>query len=136
VLTSNRNLRYHILLGVFVVTAGAAVLFPKAFHPDNDLLPVDILYNTAPWTDSPARPAGNPLLTDIPYQPAAWDHYRRNEHHGVPLWNAWNGCGQPFMANGQTSVFSPFRLPPGRVSHGYLLSAYRMATCSLLCSSF
>src|SRR5579884_2163877 len=60
----------------------------------------------------PFRPA-NVLESDPYVNFAPFLHYNRSQvlHGSLPLWNPYNGNGQPYLADDQTVVFSPFTLP-------------------------
>ncbi|MCE9595919.1 MAG: YfhO family protein [Planctomycetes bacterium] len=56
---------------------------------------------------------GNPTISDPVVEMQTWLRFARDEVHGgeLPLWNPYNGCGQPLLANAQSAVLSPFSLP-------------------------
>jgi len=58
------------------------------------------------------RPA-NRLLSDPPFQMQPWLHFAIEEARAgrLPLWNPYNGGGQPLFANYQSALLSPFHLP-------------------------
>ncbi len=58
------------------------------------------------------RPA-NPLLSDPPFQMQPWMLFALEELRAgrLPLWNPYNGGGQPLLANYQSGLLSPFHLP-------------------------
>ena len=62
--------------------------------------------------DEGHRPA-NPLLSDPPFQMQPWFLLARSELLAgrLPLWNPYNGAGQPLFANYQAGLLSPFHLP-------------------------
>ena len=80
------------------------------------LLPGDYLAHMAPWntvTSAPSPPPQwNPLLWDAIAQFYPWRvFYARSMREGViPLWNPYQFCGTPFLANGQSAVLYPLNL--------------------------
>jgi hypothetical protein len=78
------------------------------------LLPADLLRDIAPWR--------NPTSTTIvPWVPLQWDGIAefypwrlfaaQTLHRGyLPLWNPYQFCGTPFVANSQSAVFYPLNL--------------------------
>ena len=58
----------------------------------------------APW---------NILQWDSLAQYYPWRHFAAQELHGgrIPLWNPFEFCGTPFMANAQSAVFYPLNWP-------------------------
>lgn len=55
----------------------------------------------------------NRLLSDPPFQMQPWLHFGLEELRAgrLPLWNPYNGGGQPLLANYQSSLLSPWNLP-------------------------
>jgi hypothetical protein len=55
----------------------------------------------------------NRMLTDPAAQMHPWALLAREElsRGRIPLWNPYDGCGEPLVANYQSAVFSLFRLP-------------------------
>jgi hypothetical protein len=53
---------------------------------------------------------GNRLASDPVLQMLPWLQFSKHEFEQgrLPLWNPYNGCGVPHMANYQSAVFSPF----------------------------
>ncbi len=70
------------------------------------------LFRTDPPTRSLGRPSPAAALRSEP-----WASFDRSEIRSgrAPLWNPWNGCGSPHLANAGAAALSPFALP------GYLV---------------
>lgn len=77
-------------------------------------LPADLLRDVAPW-----RPVSAPA--SVPWVPLQWDGIAefypwrlfaaRTLHQGfLPLWDPYQFCGTPFVANSQSAVFYPLNL--------------------------
>jgi len=59
------------------------------------------------------RVPANRLLSDPAFQMQPWTAFVREELHAgrLPLWNPYNGCGEPLVANYQSALLSPFQWP-------------------------
>jgi hypothetical protein len=92
------------------------IFFWPAIFTGRVLLPVDSIFEVDPlW--QPLAPEGftepgNPLIADQIYQFYPWKRLAVGSlaEGTVPLWNPYINSGQPFLANGQSAVFSPFNL--------------------------
>ena len=77
------------------------------------LLPADLLVSMPPWKQ-PATPFPfwNALLWDSMGQYFPWREFaaRALRSGVIPLWNPFQFCGTPFLANGQSALFYPFNL--------------------------
>lgn len=78
------------------------------------MLPVDNLYQWAPWTAvaDTVGPPQNPLISDLIIQNYVWKQFVL-EHISSPtqlLWNPNLFAGVPFLAAGQHSAYYPFSL--------------------------
>lgn len=73
----------------------------------------DVTQYLSPTASERGYVVRNTLLTDPVTQFLPWFEFSRNELFAgrIPLWNPFNGCGQPHLANYQSAVFSPFSLP-------------------------
>jgi len=79
------------------------------------LLPADLLVQFEPWRSqfaSTPRAHWDPLVWDgiaqyYPWRLFAAETLRRGL---LPLWNPYQFCGTPFIANGQSAVFYPLNL--------------------------
>jgi hypothetical protein len=75
------------------------------------LLPSGLLANLLPWSAGAAspRPFWNALIWDSWGQYFPWrDFAARSLRAGhIPLWNPYQFCGTPFLANGQSAIFYP-----------------------------
>lgn len=90
-------------------------LIGPALEPGNALLPADLLVQFEPWRSQ---------VTGVPYShwdPLVWDGIAQyypwrlfaaeTLRSGLlPLWNPYQFCGTPFIANGQSAVFYPLNL--------------------------
>jgi hypothetical protein len=92
-----------------------AVSWPRVWLHGETLVPWDLVRGMAGFRSgaAPAPPPVNDLLSDPAYQFYPWrtltaELLRRGE---PPLWNRWNGCGQPLLANFQSAPFDPTALP-------------------------
>ena len=93
----------------------ALVVFGQGLLPGRLATSADYLWQATPWRAS--VPAGvsalgsNFELSDsiTQFQPFLI-HTRRSFPH-LPLWDPYVMGGRPFLANGQSGVFSPFNLP-------------------------
>ncbi len=93
----------------------AVVFVSPALMPDKTLSPSDYLYTVAPWTDSrpdDVAPLGSNFeLIDQSLQFEPFYRYTKERLPDAPLWNPHVMAGRPFLANGQSAVFSPFSTP-------------------------
>ncbi|HZP83960.1 MAG TPA: hypothetical protein VFB21_20135 [Chthonomonadaceae bacterium] len=94
----------------------AALFLWRSTFTGEVFLPAGMLGHVAPWT---ARAAGEPLP---PWNPLRWDgiaqfypwrHFAAEtlRSGAIPLWNPYQFCGTPFVANSQSAVFYPGNLP-------------------------
>jgi hypothetical protein len=104
-------------------TLAAAVIYAvlsvamvgQGLTPGRTLSGSDSLLSSVPWQSSkPASVPGlgtNFELADASnvFQPML--RYTRSQLPSVPLWNPYVMAGRPLLADGQSSVFSPFSLP-------------------------
>ena len=78
------------------------------------MLPVDNLFQWAPWQDYAAEYGAavphNSLLTDLIVENYAWKRFAVNSFRAgeIPLWNPYLFAGAPFLANGQHGMLYPF----------------------------
>ncbi|HLV80591.1 MAG TPA: hypothetical protein VKT32_09930 [Chthonomonadaceae bacterium] len=91
-------------------------------------LPADLLGHIAPWTAGAASgsaPPWNPLRWDGIAQFYPWRHFAAETLRAgtIPLWNPYQFCGTPFVANSQSAVFYPgnllFWLLPSAQAFGF-----------------
>ncbi len=90
------------------------LLFGAVSLGSKTMLPVDNLYQWAPWSDAAAQfnaeiPHNN-LLTDLIIENYAWKRFAVNSlrQGEIPLWNPNLFAGAPFLATGQHSMLYPF----------------------------
>ncbi len=115
--------RRALLLSVLFLLVLACVAVAPGWLPGRMLGTSDSLLQFAPWSANPEYHPSNELLLDQPTQFLPWTYYATNRmkqagHWVPPLWNPYAGCGQPFIANGQSAIFFPtfylhLFLPPG-----------------------
>jgi O-antigen/teichoic acid export membrane protein len=100
-----------ILIGLFILPL---ILFWSVTIGGQTLLPVDNLYQFAPWKSAAdqfnAQVPQNQLLSDLILENYAWKHYivQSIQQRELPLWNPNLFAGAPFLANGQHSAYYPF----------------------------
>ncbi len=97
-------------LPLLVVALGPAVLLAPLFA-GQCLVPAVYQNAFLPWDQSPER-AGvswNALMADAVVQYYPWRHFARTSLRSgeIPLWNPYQLCGTPFLANGQSGVLYP-----------------------------
>ncbi len=90
------------------------LLFGSVTLGGQTMLPVDNLYQWAPWS-SYASEFGltqphNPLISDLIIQNYAWKQFVRETifARDIPLWNPNLFAGVPFLAAGQHGAYYPF----------------------------
>ena len=102
-------------LAALLYAALALLFVSPALVPGQTLSSTDYSYSQAPW--SAVAPAGysapsNTELYDPAYQFVPWlQHTRSHLDDGDVLWNPHIAAGRPFLANMQSSIFSPFSWP-------------------------
>ena len=79
------------------------------------MLPADLLVQFEPWRsglDEVPRVPWDPLLWDGIAQYYPWRAFGAESLASgmIPLWNPYQFCGTPFVANGQSAIFYPFNL--------------------------
>ena len=100
-----------LLLGLLLLPL---LLFGSVTLGDRTMLPVDNLYQWAPWS-AYASEVGltqpqNPLISDLIIQNYAWKQFVRETvlARDIPLWNPNLFGGVPFLAAGQHGAYYPF----------------------------
>jgi hypothetical protein len=98
-------------------------------------VPGQLLRHVAPWSASYApenRPAWNPLMYDSAGQFYPWRKFAAEtmKSGSIPLWNPYQFCGTPFVANSQSAA-----LYPGNLLH-YLLPTERAVGWSVILHLF
>ena len=111
-----RSISRNDLISIFALLMLPLILFWDVTIGGRTMLPVDNLFQWQPWAHYAAQfgvaQPQNSLLSDLMIQNYAWkqftvDSIRRGE---IPLWNPYILSGQPFLANGQHSMYYPFSL--------------------------
>lgn len=106
------------LLLILVITVVCLFIFYfPAFMPGKILLDGDALYRYAPW--SKIAPSDVDIsnsrsgITDPLTQFFPWYRFSKQSFSEgkIPLWNPYVYCGNPFLANYQSSLFYPFTWP-------------------------
>lgn len=87
----------------------------RALPTDRALLPADLLVQFEPWKSQVAeRPQAewDALVWDGIAQYYPWRLFASESIRAgrIPLWNPYQFCGTPFLANGQSAVFYPLNL--------------------------
>jgi hypothetical protein len=97
--------------GPLVISALAILFLCRALFTGDVLLPAGYLSHFQPWTAvmAPSADHWNALLWDsiaqyYPWRAFAHDAITRGV---IPLWNPYQFCGTPFVANSQSAVFYP-----------------------------
>ena len=104
---SHRHARALGLLTLFALSLWGRVLFTGQV-----LLPGAMLSGFAPFGGNAGAP-WTILQWDSLAQYYPWRHFAAQELRAghVPLWNPFEFCGTPFVANAQSAVFYPLNLP-------------------------
>lgn len=111
--TFNNKLRQFLpFAAIFVLVC---IFLWKPIFRGDALLPGDYLSHMSPWnavSKSGSNFQWNPLQWDAVAQFYPWRvFYARSMHSGhIPLWNPYQFCGTPFLANGQSAVLYPLNL--------------------------
>ncbi len=93
----------------------SALFLWKSLFTGQVLLPAGLLGTMAPYSGHMAGqsiPPWNPLRWDGIAQFYPWRHFAAMSirHGTIPLWNPYQFCGTPFIANSQSAVFYPFSI--------------------------
>ena len=103
------------LLGALAIAllAVAFLWAPISRYGDSYYTTVDLLQAGSLLRVEPGHQPRNLLLSDPVVQMLPWLAFNRSElaRGRMPLWNPYNGCGAPHLANAQSAVLSPFSLP-------------------------
>ncbi len=92
------------------------LLFGSVTLGGQTMLPVDNLYQWAPWaayaSEFGLTQPQNPLISDLIIQNYAWKQFVRETifARDIPLWNPNLFAGVPFLAAGQHGAYYPFSL--------------------------
>ncbi len=113
-LVTTKDLVWRIAPIMLFLLLAVVFLFPTVFG-GKVLLPAEYLSAMHPWSASAhdsTTPQWNPLMWDGISQFYPWRvHYSRSIASGqIPLWNPYQFCGTPFVANAQTAAFYPLNL--------------------------
>lgn len=98
---------------LLTLLAWPAIVARKPFHAGANIPHQDLLYRALlppeRWGIRPVRiwdPAAH--LLHLPADVLAADYFR---HGRLPLWNPYNGLGEPLLGNGELAPLSPLKLP-------------------------
>ncbi|UCC67832.1 MAG: hypothetical protein JSV79_12065 [Armatimonadota bacterium] len=91
------------------------ILIGPALRAGNALLPADLLVQFEPWRSQVATPIAanwDPLVWDGIAQHYPWRQFASESLRAgrLPLWNPYQFCGTPFLANGQSAVLYPLNV--------------------------
>ncbi len=105
---SYRPSRLSLLVLLALITAPTLLLWRVVFLGDV-FLPAALLRDVAPWRDAAHLVPWNPIMWDGVAEFYPWRlFYARTLHQGfLPLWNPYQFCGTPYLANGQSAVLYP-----------------------------
>jgi hypothetical protein len=115
-----QNFHCRKLIRAAILLAGLllpqAILFGPSLIGRRILMPLDFLQLTGvylPPQSGNISAARDVTLYDQTYQLELFRRYAVSEIRAgrLPLWNTYNYCGSPFLANNQSAVLSPLRLP-------------------------
>ncbi|HEX6653107.1 MAG TPA: YfhO family protein [Thermoleophilaceae bacterium] len=104
-----------VLSAALIYAVLSLVFVGQGLLPGRTLSSSDMLWSTAPWTDS--APSGvrwggaNFETADAVTVFQPFFQYVRDALPHIPLWNPHIMAGRPFVANAQSAVFSPFTWP-------------------------
>ena len=104
-----------VLSAALIYAALSLVFVGQGLLPGRTLSSSDMLWSTAPWTDS--APSGvrwggaNFETADAVTVFQPFFQYVRDALPHIPLWNPHIMAGRPFVANAQSAIFSPFTWP-------------------------
>ena len=95
-----------------LLTLFALALWGRVLFTGRVLLPGAMLAGFRPFGGDPQAP-WNILQWDSLGQYYPWRHFAGQELRAghIPLWNPFEFCGTPFVANAQSAVFYPLNLP-------------------------
>jgi hypothetical protein len=113
---------------LFYLLLSCLFLWRSVFAGDV-FLPAGLLGHVAPWKNHlglDTLPPWNPLRWDGIAQFYPWRHFAAQSVRAgtIPLWNPYQFCGTPFVANSQSAVFYPgnllfYLMPDTACAFGY-----------------
>ncbi len=106
-----RPSRLSLVILLALLAAPTLLLWRVVFLGDV-FLPAALLRDVAPWRDTTHLVPWNPIMWDGMAEFYPWRlFYAHTLYQGfLPLWNPYQFCGTPFLANGQSAVFYPLNL--------------------------
>jgi membrane protein YfhO len=106
--------RHPVATAAVIYALLAIALFSEALLPGRTLSSSDFYFLLNPWVGVQPHDFGlasNAELQDATAQYQPFVQYTRAALPDIPLWNPHVMGGRPFLANGQSAIFSPFSLP-------------------------
>ncbi|MBL8857145.1 MAG: hypothetical protein JNL28_01390 [Planctomycetes bacterium] len=112
VMTCARNEKLQAAL-ILLLQIAAFLWIPLSRYNEVHYSAADLTQAFSLTRIEPGHLPGNQLQSDAVTQMQPWTMLNKEEalEGRLPLWNRWNGAGCPHLANYQSAVFSPFRLP-------------------------
>ncbi|HID06744.1 MAG TPA: hypothetical protein EYP10_06310, partial [Armatimonadetes bacterium] len=111
------NERCRTMHGSDIICVTLLLIIGIIFHsrwlpPNHYMLPPALMPLANPFEGNASTPIWNALQWDSAGQYWAWRHVARKMLRGgiMPLWNRYQGCGSPLLANPQVAVFYPLNL--------------------------
>jgi len=106
--------RRPVLAAALIYAAVIVVFLGPGLLPGKTLSNTDVIWFEPPWVGS--RPAelatpSNAELGDAPHQLLLFLRHTVRELPHIPLWDPYIQGGRPFLANGQSAIFSIYSLP-------------------------
>jgi hypothetical protein len=103
------------VVAALVYAALSLLLLSPALAPGRTLSASDGLWNQVPWSSTKPPgvkfPGSNTEIGDQYHQFQPFLRHTRGTLPHIPLWNPNLMAGRPFLANGQSAIFSPFSAP-------------------------
>ncbi len=113
-ITTSRTTKRLVSIAAALLALPTALIGP-GLRAGQALLPADLLIQFEPWKSQVASAAyvhWDPLVWDGIAQYFPWRAFAAESLRSgiLPLWNPYQFCGTPFIANGQSAVFYPLNL--------------------------
>ncbi len=107
-------MRRPVLAAALIYAAVIIVFLGPGLVPGKTLANTDVIWFEPPWVGS--RPAAlatpsNAELGDAPHQLLLFLRHTVRELPHIPLWDPYIQGGRPFLADGQSAIFSIYSLP-------------------------
>ncbi len=100
------------LVVLLALLAAPTLLLWRVVFLGDVFLPAALLHDVLPWRDAAHLVPWNPIMWDGMAEFYPWRLFAaRTLHQGfLPLWNPYQFCGTPFLANGQSAILYPLNL--------------------------